>query len=116
MNFLEEIFDLFEFNGKQRQKALIDFDTLIKAKITNDLINLLPASKPDQLKNIESVEGQKEITMILKQNFSTKQIKEAEQKAIGETILIYLDFMLKEATPEQQAKAIIIFKKYNIKI
>ena len=107
MNFFEEIFNLLEFNDKQKQKALSDIGILVQAKVTSELILQLPENilvEIEKIGVIESDIGQKKVTDILKKHFQIGKIKEEEKNAIGLVILIYLNYMFEDASSKDKGK------------
>lgn len=90
INFLTDIFEIFEFDDVEKKRAFADLDTLIKAKITDDLVFALPENITRQIQwceNFESKETQEKITIILQQHFWSDKIKAGEQAAIGNVVM-----------------------------
>ena len=114
INFLTDIFEIFEFDDVEKKRAFADLDTLIKAKITDDLVFALPENITRQIQwyeNFESKETQEKITIILQQHFSSDKIKAEEQAAIGNVVMEYLSYMYTDQTAEQQEQINAVLKK-----
>ena len=119
MDFFNEILDIFKFNDAQKRSALEDFNSFIKPRVAQELILLLPQTSIKEVhgvENPESTDGQKKIASIITQNLSREKIEEVEKAIVGQTIIEYINFMFKDATPEQQSRAKEVFTKHGIQI
>ncbi|MEI6316382.1 MAG: hypothetical protein WCO65_01485 [bacterium] len=117
MDILTDIFEIFKFDDAQKKKAFADLDTLIKAKITNDLVSQLPVNTIQEIQlfeNFNSNETQEKIAIILQQHFSSEKIKDMQQAAIGYVVMEYLAYMYGEQTAEQQVQITNVLKKYGV--
>jgi hypothetical protein len=117
MNFIEEIFEIARFDDEQKQKAIADLDTLVKARVVDELISSLPESQVREIESMpgsDSAGGQAQISAILKAHCSPASIAIETEKVSEQVIIAYLDFMFDEASQEDKDKVADLLRKYNM--
>ena len=116
---ISDIFNILKLTQEEKTKTLKDLDSLIKARLTSNLIERLPIDKMEKIKDIqgtENQENQKVIASIIEANYTVEQIEKEKKIAIGQTILIYIDFIFQKlgTTEKEEIKRVLV--KYDIKI
>jgi hypothetical protein len=107
MDLLEQIFNTLNMSDEQKQQTVGELEMLVKAKVSSELINLLPENIIAEIKTIqdvESISGQQKIAGYIKQYFKTEQIQQVQRESFGQVILLFLDDIYGKASPENQLK------------
>ena len=116
VEILEEIFGILNFNSEQISVAKIDLDELVKIETLNNLVHGVEEQDLKQLREkiklMKEDEWQEKIAKILKNKYSSTDIKLQMSLSADKIMADYLELILKNASEEQRSKLFALFRQY----
>ena len=117
---LEDVFGILNFNSEQISSAKTDLDELIKIETLNNLVHEIEEQDLKQLRErIKTMKGdgwQEEIAKILKNKYSSADIKLKMSLSADKILADYLELILKNASEEQRAELLVTLNKIKNEI
>ena len=117
---LEDVFGILNFNSEQISSAKTDLDELIKIETLNNLVHEIEEQDLQQLRErIKTMKGdgwQEEIAKILKNKYSSADIKLKMSLSADKILADYLELILKNASEEQRAELLVTLNKIKNEI